>query len=283
MAMALAVVVVPPLVGWLALPAGLLARPLLAIAHGVAALPMAQWQTGRPQPWLVALLALALLGWAVPGLGRRRRCQATGLLLAVTAVHLALLGGDRLLVVHEEGGGGRDLLLARHGGRGALIASRGDRVSCAQAGRLAGGLGIRRLDWVLLLDPVAPEEPACWAGRAGRVMAYGEAGPPLATGQRLMSRGLAVQALSMDSHALLLEVGRRRWTLLPDRQALWAWQQRRSPGVERLWLGFVPRPAERRRLIAAGAVQVWLSGPPGDGGLPRGWRTSGSRGWLEDR
>jgi competence protein ComEC len=198
-------------------------------------------------------------------------------------VHLVLLGGDRLLVVHEEGGGGRDLLLARHAGRGALIASRGDRYSCAQAGRLAGGLGIRRLDWVLLLDPVAPEQPACWHGRAGTVVAYGEAGRPLAAGQRLASRGLAVEALSMDSHALLLEVGRSRWTLLPDRQALWAWQERRSPAVERLWLGFLPRASERRRLIAAGAARVWLSGAHRGEALPRGWRASGSRGWLEGR
>jgi len=71
--------------------------------------------------------------------------------------------------------------------------------------------------------------------------------------------------------------------LLPDRQALWAWQERRSQGVERLWLGFVPRPAERRRLTAAGAAQVWLSGPQGVGALPPGWQASGSHGWLEGR
>ncbi|MFN7740248.1 MAG: ComEC/Rec2 family competence protein, partial [Cyanobacteriota bacterium] len=71
MAVALLDLVAPPLTGVLLGPLGALAGLLLQLAHGFAQLPMAQWQTGRPQPWLVLGLALGLLGWLVPGLRRR--------------------------------------------------------------------------------------------------------------------------------------------------------------------------------------------------------------------
>jgi competence protein ComEC len=255
---------------------------------------MAQWQTGRPLPLLVLLLSLSLLGWVVPALARRWRLWGTGLFALVVAVHLALLGGDRLLLVHQDswggaapggGGGGRDLLVARTQGRGALIASHGDELSCAQARRLTAGLGVQRLDWLLLLDPVAPPDPACWRALAGVVVAYGEDGVPLQAGERLASPGLAVEALSMDSHALTLTLAGRQWLLLPDRQALWAWQaqaqaQARTPG-DGLWLGFAPRTRELHRLLAGSPRRVWLSGavPPGQP-LPPGWSASGASGSL---
>ncbi|HYP03611.1 MAG TPA: ComEC/Rec2 family competence protein, partial [Cyanobium sp.] len=291
MGLALVALLAPPLLPLLALPVLLLAHPLLAIAHGFAALPMAQWQTGRPLPLLVLLLSLSLLGWVVPGLARRWRLWGTGLFALVVAVHLALLGGDRLLLVHQDswggaapdGGGGRDLLVARTQGRGALIASHGDELSCAQARRLTAGLGVQRLDWLLLLDPVAPPDPACWRALAGVVVAYGEDGVPLQAGERLVSPGLAVEALSMDSHALTLTLAGRQWLLLPDRQALWAWQaqaQARTPG-DGLWLGFAPRTRELHRLLAGSPRRVWLSGavPPGQP-LPPGWSASGASGSL---
>ncbi len=289
MALAAVALLAAPLLPVLAAPVLLLTHPLLAIAHGFAALPMAQWRTGRPLPALVLLVGLGLLGWLLPGLDRRWRRAATGLLAIGVAVHLSLLGADQLLLVHQgspglnagPGGDGRDLLIARHQGRGAVIASHGDGFSCRQARQLSAGLGIQRLDWLLLLDPVAPAEPACWREMAGRVVAYGEAGAPLQAGQRLASPGLAAEALSMDSHALALTLGARRWLLLPDRQALWAWQALQKPEATGIWLGFTPRKRERRQLLGRPSRQVWLSGSaPAGEPLPPGWQASGANGFL---
>ncbi len=284
MGLSLVALLAPPLLGVLLLPVDLLARLLLLVAQLFAALPMAQWQTGRPLPLLVLLLSLALLGWLVPGLGRPWRRWGTALFACVVAVHLGLLSGDQLLLVHQPD---RDLLLARHHGRGALVSSRSDGFACHQARQLATGLGLQRFDWVVLLDPVAAADPACWQGLTATVLADSEQGPPLLSGQRLASPGLAVAALSPDSQALRLEVGSRRWWLLPDRQAFWAWE-RQGPaaagaaGSSGLWLGFAPRPAERQRLQARGAPRlVWWSGaPPAHGPLPPGWRASGASGSL---
>jgi competence protein ComEC len=66
----------------------------------------------------------------------------------------------------------------------------------------------------------------------------------------------------MDSHALWLRLGKRHWMLLPDRQALWAWQASREPLPERLWLGFRPGAREHRELLAQAPSLVWLSGAP---------------------
>ncbi|WP_216900948.1 ComEC/Rec2 family competence protein [Synechococcus sp. CCY 9618] len=285
MALAGAAVLVPPLLAPLLAPLGWLAGGLLGLAHAVAGLPLAQWQSGRPLPLLVLAFALALLGLVLPGLDRHLRLLAASLAAAVLALHLVLLTGDQLLLVHQDGAGAaRDLLLARHRGRAALVSSRADGLSCRQAGQLAQGLGVERFDWALLLDPVAAADPDCWRRQAGRVVAYGAGGAPLAAGQRLESRGLAVEALAMDSHALRLHLGPWRWQLLPDRQSLVSWRSGTSRGVrgdEALWLGFVPRAAERRALLAHGPRQVWLSGAePAGPPLPHGWRASGPSGAL---
>ncbi|MCT0207508.1 ComEC/Rec2 family competence protein [Synechococcus sp. CS-1332] len=291
MALAVVAVLLPFLLAPLLVPLGWLALLLLQLAHAVAGLPMAQWQSGRPLPLLVLLFTLALLGLVLPGLGRRRRFLAASLGLGVLVLHLVLLGGDQLLLVHQgEGGPARDLLLARHRGRAALVSTRADGFSCRQAGQLAQGLGVARFDWALLLDPVAAVDPACWSNQAGRVVAYGDGAAPLAAGQRLASRGLAVQALAMDSHALLLHLGRQHWLLLPDRQSLASWRSGQTPtaakasagkAAESVWLGVRPRPADHRALLALGPRQLWLSGPgPAGAPLPRGWRASGSSGAL---
>ena len=290
MAMALPAALLPALPAFLVWPLDQLGGLLLAIAHGFAALPMAQGQIGRPQPLLVALLAAALLALALPGLARRWRWVAAALLALVVLLQGMALHADRLLLVHQGfGGRDRDLLIARHGGRAALIATRADPFTCRQSRQLANGLGIARFDWALLLDPVAPAEPACWRQQAGSVLAYGEAAAPLAANQTLSSEGLAVTALSMDSHALLLAFGGRSWLLLPDRQALWAARQqagrdRPLPAADGLWLGFQPRPHERSALLQAAAPsRVWLSGAaPRSSPLPAGWRSSGASGHLVD-
>jgi competence protein ComEC len=287
MGLTLPALLLPPLAAPLLWPLQQLTALLVAIARGFAALPLAQWQIGRPQPLLVALLSLALLALVLPGLAGGWRRAGLLLLVAVAAAQLQVLRADRLLLVHQDFGGGHDWLIARHAGRAALIASRADPFSCRQSARLATGLGIPRFDWLLLLDPLAPADPPCWRRLGGAVLAYGEAAAPLAAGESLASPGLAVTALSMDSHALSLRFGARHWQLLPDRQALWAWRDR-APGaaaesLDGLWLGFQPRPGERRSL-AAGSVspdQVWLSGAPVRR-LPPRWRASGDSGSLVD-
>ena len=80
--------------------------------------------------------------------------------------------------------------------------------------------------------------------------------------------------------------------LLPDRQALWAWQQHTnddpepnrlgelSGSIDGVWLGFAPSARERRQLQAIGAKRMWLSGatPPG---WPTSWAASGPSGYLQ--
>jgi len=277
MAVALLDLVVPPLTGVLLGPLGALAGVLLQVAHGFAHLPMAQWQTGRPEPWLVLGLALGLLGWLLPGLRRRWRLLASGLVVLVVALHVASLRADGLLLVRD---GDADLLVARHRGRAALVASRADGFSCRRASRLATGLGSPRYDWVLSLDPLASPEPDCWRTLAPLVLLTGEDSAPLGPGQRLRSEGLAVEALSAESNALQLLVGGQRWLLLPDRGSLQAWRHSpKSWDQAGLWLGFQPLTRERRWLEERAPRRVWISGRTPER-LPRGWQSSGERGSL---
>jgi competence protein ComEC len=277
MAVALLDLVVPPLTGVLLGPLGALASVLLQLAHGFAHLPMAQWQTGKPEPWLVLGLTLGLLGWLVPGLGRRWRLWASGLLVLVVALHVASLRADALLLVRD---GDADLLVARHRGRAALVATRADGFSCRRAARLASGLGSPRYDWVLALDPLASPEPDCWRTLAPLVLLTGEDSAPLGPGQRLRSEGLAVEALSAESNALQLLVGGQRWLLLPDRGSLQAWRHSpKSWDQAGLWLGFQPLARERRWLAERAPRRVWISGKTSER-LPKGWQSSGERGSL---
>ncbi|MCP9886656.1 ComEC/Rec2 family competence protein [Cyanobium sp. ATX 6A2] len=279
MLLALFTLLLPPLAALLLPPLAALAGVLLAIVGAVAALPMAQWQLGRPTPLLVTLLAAGLLGLQWPGLARRWRRLAPALVALACGLHLAMLQADQLLLVHQ---GHRDLLLARHRGRAALVALQADGFSCHQAGQLARGLGVARFDWTLLLDPLPPDPPDCWNGRSGLVLASADGSPPLLPGQRLQSPGLGAEAIAMASRGLWLEVGRRRWLLLPDRQDLWAWRDQPAAASppDGLWLGFRPGPRERSWLAAEGPEQVWISGEALDGG-PAGWRASGRSGSLQ--
>jgi competence protein ComEC len=284
MAAAVAAVAMPPLLPVLLLPLDHLARLLGAIASGFAALPMAQWQTGRPAAPAVLLLAVALLVWLLPDLARPWRRLAWLPFALAVALHLGQLTGDQLLLVHQgQGSGGRDLLLARHRGRAALVASHADPWLCRQSRQLAAGLGVPRLDWALLLDPVASADPACWQALAGRVVAYGSSSAPLLAGQRLSSPGLAVTALSNDSHGLELQLGRRRWRLYPDRQSLAADRRRGDPPRHSgLWLGGAPQRKEQTWLRSQVAGPVWISGPRPRNGAdwPRRWQTTGPSGFL---
>ena len=268
MAMALCAVVLPPLLPLLAWPLLPLTRLLLWLVSLMASLPMAQWQLGRCPPLLVLVLSLGLLPWLVPGL-RRRRCWGAALVLLAMGLHLALLRGDQLLAVHE---GSRQWLLARHGGRGALISRSADPLSCSRATQLVHGLGLERLDWLLLLDPVAPQNPGCWSALTATLVSGQDGEPPLLSGQRLVSPGLELEALASDSQALLLRLNRRRWLLLPDAQAWRSWRQRPqlARGLDGLWLGFRPAAGQRRLLPPLAAERLWW--PPAGSGS--GWRQS---------
>jgi competence protein ComEC len=289
MAMALVALLLPPLLPALAWAIALPSRLLLLVAQLFADLPMAQWQTGRPQPLLVLLFTVALLTLLLLPLARRWRWPALGLLVLAGLLHLGALRADAVLLVHQAPA---DLLVARHQGRAALVASRGDPHSCRQAARLAQGLGVGRYDWLLLLDPVPPADPSCWRSQAGLALLSGEGEGPLAVGHRLRSPGLELEALAPDSQSLGLAIGRWRWLLLPDRQALASLPpQAARPAPAALWLGFTPRQAERRRIQALQAPTVWQSGATpraleardgiaGAPALPRGWHATGGSGSL---
>ena len=276
MAMAVAAVLLPPLVPLLAWGVVPLTRLFIGLASSTASLPLAQWQLGTLAPLPVLLLSLALLPWLLPlhrlQARRRRLLRGVGALLlsGVIGLQLIRMGGDQLLVVHD---GSRDLLLARHGGRGALISRRGDGLSCSRSRQLAAGLGVQRYDWILLLDPLAAEQPGCWRALTPTLLAQQDGSPPLQPGQRLASPGLSVAPLTADSQALALQAGRRGWTLLPDRQAWWSWQRdggTRRPGNRGLWLGFTPTTAERHQLQRGPGAQAWWTAA----GSGSGWHLS---------
>jgi hypothetical protein len=102
----------------------------------------------------------------------------------------------------------------------------------------------------------------------------------------------------MDSHALALSFGQRRWLLLPDRPAWWA--ARRSlettgagrgfggrgfggRAADGLWLGFPPSRRDRTLVQRQAPPRVWLSGEAPAPSLPRGWQASGASGFLMAR
>jgi len=290
MGLAVVAVMLPAALPLLLPPVALLCSWLIELTRWFAALPMAQWQLGRPEPWLVLLLAAASLALAWPGVRARWRAWAAAAVVVVVAVHLLLLRGDQLLLLHQaRGDSGLTLLVARHQGREALLSAGADRWSCAQSARLAQGLGVQRFDWALLLDPLAPEDPACWQRLAPVVLASADGSPPLQPGERLSSPGLAVAPLSVESQALDLQIGPARWLLLPDRQSLWAWQELAAPQAGQdavalnewtgVWLGFRPTAGQRRRL-AEPHLQRWFSAVPGRRPLAH-WLATGSSGSLQ--
>lgn len=289
-AMAMAVLsVLPataPLLGLLALPLAPLTRLLLLITQAFAQLPMAQWQLGRPLPWLVALLGLGLLpwllpeGWRGPGALQPRRWGAA-LVLLVMALHAGVLLEDQLLLVHQPRG---DLLVARHHGRAALVSTSADGRLCRQAGQLARGLGVQRYDWAVLFDPVASDAPACWQALSPTWLAPMEGLPVLQPGMRLQSPGLGLRLIGPTALVHELAIQARPWLLLPDRQSFRAWRLAGDRQRDRaVWLGFVPRLEERQQLIAAGIAELWISGerPQRAQAWPAHWRASGASGSLQ--
>ena len=249
----LLVLVVPtavlPLLLW---PVHQLAGLVITMAGWISHWPGAQLLTGRPQAWVVALLVLGLLPWL---LGAAPCCRRLSLIPMATAllVHGLVQFGDGLVAVERFG---RHWLLARHRGRAALVSTHSDARSCRMAKKLAAVHGHARLDWVMLLDPVATDVLACWQALAHRVEAPQQGRSPIAIGQVLRSTGLSVQRLQQRSGALVMKVGRQRWQLFPSPQALWTLQDQQRSGPQQvftgIWLGFKPSKPQRRWLLEHG-------------------------------
>ena len=251
---AVLVLVVPstvlPMVLW---PVQQLAGLLMAMASWMGHWPGAQLLTGRPHGWVVVLLVLGLLPWLLGARGSLRSWALLPIAIALL-VHGRMQLGDDLVAVERFG---RHWLLARHRGRAALVSTHGDARSCLMARRIATVHGHARLDWLMLLDPVATDVLPCWQALAHRVEAPQQGRGPIAIGQKLRSDGLSVQPLQHRSGSLLLRAGGQRWQLLPRQQALWALQEQQRAVPQQLftgiWLGFKPSTPQRRWLLKHGA------------------------------
>ena len=156
---ALLVLVVPtavlPLLLW---PVHQLAGLVITMARWISHWPGAQLLTGRTKAWVVALLILGLLPWLLGAAPCRRRWSLIPMATALLVQGLVQLSGGLVAVERF----GRHWLLARHRGRAALVSTHGDARSCRMAKKLAAVHGHARLDWVMLLDPVATDVLSRW-------------------------------------------------------------------------------------------------------------------------
>ena len=231
----------------LAWPVQQLAGLLIALVHWISHWPAAQLLTGHPQPWVVFLMVVGLIPWLITPL-RRLRGVAVVALVSAVVLHGVVQLGDGVVAATRFG---RHWLLARHRGRAALVSTNADSHSCRVAKQLAHAHGHRRLDWIVLLDPVASEAMACWSSIAEHVQAPHQGRLPLVRGQRLQSDGLALSLLTNRGQAFQLQAGQQRWRLLATPQALWALKRSVGAGSGRwagTWLGFRPTGDQQRWL-----------------------------------
>ena len=244
----------------LAWPVQQLAGLLIALVQWISHWPAAQVLTGHPQPWVVLLMAFGLIPWVISS---HRGLRGFGVVTLFSAVllHAVVQLGDGVVVASRFG---RHWLLARHRGRAALVSTHADSQSCRVAKQLSHSHGHRRLDWLVLLDPVASEAMGCWTLMAEHVQAPHQGQLPLVKGQRLRSDGLVLSLLTDKGQAFQLQVGEQRWRLLPKPQALWALSHSvlARPGRwTQTWLGFQPTKSQQRwlrRLEAKDAMRMDL-------------------------
>ena len=256
------------LLPWISWPVQKLASLLIAFVAWISSWPGAQLLTGRPQAWLVLLLVLGLLPWLLPSSQAWRfwqgscwqwRWRGIFALLLCCLAQAGVQSRDGLVAVHQYG---RHWLLARHRGRAALLSSHGDQRSCRLAQRLSQVHGHRRLDWVMVLDPLPVEDSGCWQQLSSTVQAEHQGLAPLQPGQRLVSAGLELRLLDPVGQALRLSAGRQSWSLFPTSQSLSRWQallqdrgvpdshagKATASTAKAVWLGFRPTTSQQRWL-----------------------------------
>ena len=226
------VLLLPPLVtGWLLA----VVKPVVVvvvwcflwIVHGAASLPLAEVPLGRPVPLAAALLVTACLWWLIPrpagvaGRPWQRPWLAPVLLLLALALQLQMRFADeirqlgwssRRSVATERRQPPAPFLVARHGGRAALISSTARLPFCRRARRELHRLGLDGFDWILVTYRMSEEQRRCWAPLSARLV-RGHDGR-LTPGMRLESPGLTLVPLSYEAHAYGVVAGGRRARVL---------------------------------------------------------------------
>ena len=263
MASAVVALVLPPLLAPLVWLLQFPIQGLLLLVKIAAQLPLALLFTGRITPLLVLVFSFGLLPWLLP----LHRWRFYGLMAMVVACIWQLYGllQDQLLLVHQASG---SLLIARHQARAALITTDASGYSCLRAKRLQQGLGIARLDWLVLLDPVASDAISCWKQLSGLVQTMPQG--------LVRSDGLSFQSMPDSPGAGILQLGLKRWGIFPqpiiNSDAV-------PPQLDGIWLG---RSPNARELIPIKAKAVWVSGMKRNNAVSTqsNWQFSGERGSL---
>ncbi len=201
MAAALAAQLIPSLLPLITALLHWPAELLLLVVQGAAALPLAQLALGQPPVVLVLLLSLGLLPWLLGCSGPWRRWGALLVLISCLGQGQRLVADELLELPAGQG----NLVLLRHGGRGALVSRQAAPSSCRRAQRLRQALGLPRLDWVVLLDPVPAVDSSCWQRLSPQVhlLPRGE----------LSSPGLVFRSAPNRPGEAQLQVGRRFYCL----------------------------------------------------------------------
>ncbi|MYF35733.1 MAG: ComEC/Rec2 family competence protein [Synechococcus sp. SB0678_bin_12] len=231
MVMAPVLLLPPVLTGWLLAVVQpvvvLVVRCFLWMVHGAASLPMAEMPLGQPVPVAAVLLVAACLWWLVPrptgAAGRpwRRPWLAPVLLLLALALQLQMRFADeiRQLGWSQRRGATTErhrmpapFLVARHGGRAALISSTARLPFCRRARKELHRLGLDGFDWILVTYRMSEEQRRCWAPLSQQLV-RGHDGR-LVPGMRLESPGLALVPLSYEAHAYGVTAGSRRARVL---------------------------------------------------------------------
>jgi competence protein ComEC len=149
-----------------------------------------------------------------------------------------------------------------------LISTSADAFSCARARRLQQGSGLPRLDWLVLLDPVAPTDPSCWQQLSDQRLVLPQG--------RLQSPGLSYTSFGGEGRGGVLQFGSKRVALVPQPRGS---RPAELPRTDALWLGMAAPAAEQA------AWQRWAAAKPvlvsGAGSGPANWRFSGEKGFLQ--